>query len=390
MLGLDVYFRFGTNVVCLVREHSETGLNAEYEAYKKSLDDEVSSDSDFNEDDPDFERGVRGQYAGFVRVGQGVTTNSVKGDKRECGSFHGYDICPKVHLHDFVSLDGHSHKGKVYWVKRFRYCFKPSCPICAKSGWAVREARSIEFRIKQFERGGLDREGKRFNGLGRAEHIIWSPASSDYGLSFEKLRAKMFADLKACHVAGGVEIFHMERFANWYEAKIKNIPVGWRISLHFHVIGFIDGGYSRCRNCKKSRTECLKCDGFDGCARRVHFGYVDDKGKKHEGDGAIIKVKGVRKTVFGTAWYQLNHATMRVGVERQRVARWFGTCSYRKLQLRNAERYVRKCPICASDLVRGRFVGAGSGDGGAWWLSEGESDFLDGRGVPNWIVLDSG
>ena len=190
-------------------DYSKSELDIEYDAFVKSLGGEVSSDSDFAEDAPDFRRGLRGQWAGHVRVGQGTVTNPVNGDKKECGSFHGYDICDKVDLHDLVDLDGHCHKGKVYWVKRFRWCFKPSCPVCFKRGWAVREARSIAYRIKQFENGGRDANGKRFNGLGEAEHFIWSPAPSDYGLSFEKLREKMFADLKAAvGLWGALDVSH--------------------------------------------------------------------------------------------------------------------------------------------------------------------------------------
>lgn len=42
---------------------------------------------------------------------------------------------------------------------------------------------------------------------------------------------------------------------------------------------------------------------------------------------------GERRTVGGTAWYQLNHATVKVGVKCFRVVTWFGVCSYRKLKV---------------------------------------------------------
>lgn len=347
---------------------------------------EIEFDGDFREDEPDFEKKLRGLWNGFIRVGQGKVTNGIETGKKACGNYYGTVGCPHVEKHKFTDLYGVNHSNKIPWFKLFRYCDKPECCECYKHGWAVREARSIEKRIKAAEQL-----------FGKAEHLVWSPSSKHYGLSFEKLREMMFRDLKACHVIGGVEIFHMERFAKAWEAREKGVPEGWRISLHFHIIGFIDGGFSRCRLCKKSKLECLKCDGFDGCARRVHFGYVDGRGRKHEGNGNIIKVAVGRRThraderssVFGTAWYQLNHATMRVGVKRQRVARWFGVCSYRKMHLKNDDRFVRKCPLCGEDLVHIRYVGEGRFDGGCDFLREGESDFFDSNGVPQWVVEGS-
>jgi hypothetical protein len=132
----------------------------------------------------------------------------------------------------------------------------------------------------------------------------------------------------------------------------------------------------------------LTCSGFDGRARRVHFGYVDGAGRKHEGDGAIIKVGGKRKTLWGTAYYQLNHSTIRVGVKRQNVGVWFGVAGKRKLKLKNADRFHYTCPLCASDMVHGQFVGVGAVDGGQWWLKEGETDFLDSRGVPQFVKIE--
>jgi hypothetical protein len=330
-----------------------------------------------HEKEPNFEKGITGQWNGFVRVGQGSVTNGAETGKRACGGYFGVDFCEHTDLHNYVGLDGVNYAGKASWVKRFRSCDKPTCPICYQR-WAQRQARHVEERVKVLE----------WELRMKAEHIIWSCVLDDYALPFDKLRAKMHRDLKACGVVGGYEIFHMERFANWYEAKVKGLPAGWRISLHFHIIGFIEGGYDRCRGCRKSKVECLKCSGFDGRARRVHFGYVDGAGRKHAGDGAIIKVRAERKTIWGTAYYQLNHATIRVGVKRQNVGRWFGVAGKRKLKLKNEDRFRYTCPLCQHDMVHGQFVGEGSVDGGEWWLREGETDYLDSRGVPQFVKVD--
>jgi hypothetical protein len=58
------------------------------------------------------------------------------------------------------------------------------------------------------------------------------------------------------------------------------------------------------------------------------------------------------------------------------------------LKLKNEDRFRYTCPICASDMVHGQFVGAGAVDGGEWWLREGESDFLDSRGVPQFVKVE--
>jgi hypothetical protein len=49
-------------------------------------------------------------------------------------------------------------------------------------------------------------------------------------------------------------------------------------------------------------------------------------------DGYVVKVLGKRKTVFGTAWYQLHHATIRLGIKRFQSVTWFGNMGYRKLR----------------------------------------------------------
>lgn len=56
-----------------------------------------------------------------------------------------------------------------------------------------------------------------------------------------------------------------------------------------------------------------------------------------------------RKTVFGTAWYQLHHSSVKKDVKHFHVATWFGVCSYRKLKV-TVEYRKEVCPICQHDL----------------------------------------
>jgi len=192
--------------------------------------------------------------------------------------------------------------------------------VCYKHGWAVRQAGKIEMRLKE--------ASKHF---GLVEHIVCSVPVRDYGLSYEVLRKKAVKILKVRGVVGGVLIFHGFRY---------NLSKHWYWSPHFHVLGFVYGGYNRCRHCKR-KSNCLKgCGGFD-----------DVSWQNFQKDGWYVKVLGKRKTVGGTAWYQLNHASVKKNVARFHVSTWFGVCSYRKLKV-TVEVKKRICPICQHDLVR--------------------------------------
>jgi hypothetical protein len=262
-------------------------------------------------------------YGDYELVGHGKVTDF------SCGKFLGFRGCNRTELHEKTTLDGVNYNGKVFVRKVHCTCHKPTCPICYKNGWAVREAKMIAARLFECS--------KRF---GQVEHIIVSVPHSDYALTLDTLRKKVVQKvLKSRGIVGGVLIFHAFRYRN-REALLKGIfhPQGWYLSPHFHVLGYILGGYGKCRSCKFAKDEtfigCRGCVGFEGRTRRSF-----DK------DGYIVKVKGARKSVVGTAWYQLNHASLKRGVERFRVETWFGTCSYRKLEV-TPELRKDVCPIC--------------------------------------------
>ena len=274
-----------------------------------------------------------GVFGDFQLVGHGQQTNS------KCGRFISFKGCIRTELHDKVTLDGVNYKGKVFVRKVHASCDKPTCPVCFKSGWAVREADRIAQRIKE--------ASKRF---GLAEHVIVSVPKSDYGLDFENLRLKAVKILYSRGVIGGVLIFHGFRYRAFdvFRGGIRNMR-GWYWSPHFHCIGFILNGYAQCRHCHnfedKGVYTCAGCSGFEACTRRLF-----------EKDGYIVKVKGERKTIMGTAWYQLNHSSVKVGVSRFHVATWFGNCSYRKLKV-TYEKRKEVCPICQHDLIALRYLG---------------------------------
>jgi len=266
-------------------------------------------------DEPDVEN-TYGSYGDFQLVGKDKVTNGY------CGTFKCFYGCARVELHNKITLDGVKYRNKVYVRKVFNSCDKPSCPVCYKFGWAVRQAGKIEMRLAE--------ASKRF---GLVEHIVATVPPKFYGLSLEALRIKIVKVLKARGIIGGVLIFHGFRY---------NLSKSWYWSPHFHVLGFILGGYP-CRSCKK------KC--YKGCGE-----FEDRKYRCYEKDGCIVRVLGKRKTVGGTAWYQLNHASVKKGVVRFHVATWFGVCSYRKLKV-SAEYQKNVCPICGHILVRLDYFG---------------------------------
>ena len=116
-------------------------------------------------------------------------------------------------------------------------------------------------------------------------------------------------------------------------------------SPHYHVLGYIEGGYNRCRNCKR-KWNCLKdCGGFDDRAWQAFLK-----------DGYYVKVLGKRETVFGTAHYQLNHATIRIGIKRFHAVTWFGSCGNRKFKSEELKSEA-SCPVCGGEMVRAVYVG---------------------------------
>jgi hypothetical protein len=282
---------------------------------------------------------------GWKRVATGEVTNS------NCGRQLKYMGCNDVEKHDFVSLDGVNHKGEVYVQIVYGSCGKASCPICAKFGWAVRQAKVVEKNIKEVSKK-----------LGQPEHIVVSVPCEWYGLKYETIRNRVMKGLHERGITSGFIIPHAERFANKVEAKWKNVPFGWRFSLHFHVIGFITGGFGRCRSCSKVRgsdygkpceSVCEGCSGFEAVTRRMN-----------EKDSLIVKVaedksgaKRVRNTIGGTVWYQLNHASYRIGNGRghPHVGTYFGACKGMKLTVEKKEAC---CPLCGGKLEQLDYLGS--------------------------------
>ena len=260
-------------------------------------------------------------HENYMPVGRGVKSSPV------CGRWRSLSVCKKVEGHKGIFVDGKDCTNKVVVRHNHLWCHKSSCPICFIRGWSVRGARSIEGRLVEAEK----------RGFGKVEHIMVSVGVADRGLSESVMRKKCRDVLLDRGVIGGCMIFHGYR-----EDKSRGVLV-W--SPHYHVLGFVLDGYGRCRECER-KWNCLKgCGGFD-----------DRAWQAFQKDGYYVKVLAERKTVFGTAWYQLNHATLRLGVKRFHVVTWFGACGNRKFKSQKLEAEV-VCPVCGSEMVRSAYVG---------------------------------
>jgi len=263
-------------------------------------------------------------YGDYKLVGNDEVTNQY------CGVFLHYKGCLRTELHNHTDLFGKNYAEMIFLHKSQNWCNKPSCPVCFKSGWAVRQAHRVEMRLKEL-----------VNHYGEAEHIVCSVPSRDFYMEFKPLRRKAVKILKSRGVIGGCLIFHAFRY---------NHTKHWYFSPHWHILGVVRGGFARCRHCKfavcMGKGNFYKCDGFEARTRRLF-----------EKDGYIVKVFGERKSIFGTAWYQLNHASLKIGVNRFHVCTWFGVASYRKLKV-TIEKHKVTCPICMHDLVTLRYFGS--------------------------------
>ena len=294
--------------------------------------------------DSQFEHGC------FKLVGHGDKTND------KCGVFSGrYMGCDRVDSHDKTTLDGVNHAGKVHVSRAIIHtCDKPDCPICFKDGWAKRQARTALALLE---------EASKHYGL--PEHIITTFPPRDWELPIEKLRAKARKAMTDRGILSGISIFHGFRF----HKKLRY----WRWGVHFHCVGFVLGGMRRCRRCPKTygKVNCAGCDGFWGRTFRAY-----------EKDGIIVKIKGKRKSVGGTLWYQLNHATVKKGSTRFKVATYFGVLHRMKVTVE-----LRKsvCPICGHDLVKLRYVGSLIDPFFLLYARNFEADYLEQPKI-EWVV----
>lgn len=334
------------------------------EAFERSLDERVRLNRQILEN-PYWYLSV--DYKGhedFEPVGRGVKSSDY------CGKWMGFVVCKNTEGHQGLSVGGVDCTGKVVVRHKHTWCHKATCPVCFIRGWSVRGARSIVGRLE----AGVRR------GLGKIEHLAVSVPLEEYGLDEKVLRSKSRSALLVRGVVGGCMIFH------GFRKDRKRRVLVW--SPHYHSLSFVLGGYDRCRHCEHNPEVvghwdyCKDCNGFEGKTRR-----------EFKSDGFIVKVADAleeRKNVFGTAWYQLHHATVKVSfLRRFHAVTWFGVCGNRKyasVKLQSDD----KCPACGEEMVkcsyRGkRFIARGIGD--VDYVPLFVDDEFDESGEPNYVEV---
>jgi len=297
-------------------------------------------------------------HENYVPVGRGKKTSYI------CGLWTSVSVCKDVAAHNGVSVKGMDCTNKLVAWHNHLWCHSPLCPVCFIRGWSVRGARNIAGRLE---------EGVR-RGFGKVEHVTVSPKFADHGLPEEILREKCRLALLDRGVNGGEMTFHGYRVDT-----DRNVL---KYSPHYHCEGFIEGqGFDRCRGCVHAREDCANCSGFKG--REVR-GY-----KK---DGILVKVHAERTTVFGTAHYLLNHATIRLGIKRFHTVTWFGKCGNRKYAAGKSESKA-VCPACGGEGVKCYYVGKHhlvKDIGDRDYMPLFVDDEFDEKGEPNYIEIVGG
>jgi len=262
----------------------------------------------------------------YPLVGGGDVTDD------SCQRWRGWKICLNVAAHEAAGKSG------VFTRKVHFNCFKWTCPLCLRTGTAIREARKIEARlVRASERLGLD-----------VEHVFISMSPKDYGIGDEKVLRAMA--LKACAelgIVGGSLIFHGSRHRRFDRIKgsgFRQFGTDW--SPHYHDLAFMKGGYT-CRECNR-KSNCLEgCGGFD-----------DRRWQYYQKTGVYVKVVyQKRKSVFNTAWYQLHHASIKRDAKRAHIGTWHGVCSYRNMGKVKVMKSAGECPICKRPLENGVYTG---------------------------------
>jgi hypothetical protein len=199
------------------------------------------------------------------------------------------------------------------------------------------------------------------------EHIICSLPKDDYGLTYKEAKRKAVKILGSCGVFGGVMVPHGNRID-------KSTGVE-SFSPHFHSLGFVSPSYDKCRRCKGA--DCYTCDGTEGRCYRVF-----------RDTGYIVKVMSEeRRTVGGTAFYELSHASTDMSKKGFRVAVWFGRTGYNNLGVK-FEKPRFRCPQCGSDCGFLEYVGPKRpviDKSDPKFKRQSYEPFLEG-GKPAWIV----
>ena len=296
------------------RRDFERVIDEWYEAYRRDFVPDRSGRVHLGVPQPVTKR-VETRIKNFVVAGSGEVTRDT------CGGF----------LSHYGCLQHWKHHGKgVYAMKLYSSCDRPLCSACSKFGWAPKEANLIVDRF-------LACEEKNF---GQIEHLVCSAPLEAYDLTLKEFNAKARETLFSLDVLGGVMIFHGIR----HQDKPNN--------PHAHVLGWIKGGYARCRFCSHKNNCSADCEGFDNRRWQLFLK-----------TGWYVKVMlEERKSIGATAWYQLNHCSVDPFKRRFRATSWFGVAGYNNLgvkRVKHARVNPRSlCPECSGQMGFLKHVGS--------------------------------
>jgi len=181
--------------------------------------------------------------------------------------------------------------------------------VCYKS-WLVKTTEKMVDRI----------EGGKPSTHRKPIHVTVSPAPSEWDKfktldGFRKLRRKAIKISKQAGIKGGCTVPHPYR-----ENRKTHL---WRWSPHIHVIG---------------------------------YGWVTGTKQIYNKTGWIVQNHRIRKTVGGTAYYQLTHAGIRQGIH---AVSWFGILSWKNLKRDPMRAEPETCPICGNRLRAVIYLGTG-------------------------------
>jgi hypothetical protein len=295
-------------------------------------------------------------HTNYVPAGRGSPTSEM------CGRWVGFDVCTNIAGHEGIFVEGVDCTGKHILRHRHLWCHSAQCPICWNRGWSVRGAMHIEARIKTAEE----------RSLGSADHISVNLPEKYWNLPEEAQRKIAKQALVDRGVTWGCEIFH------GFRPSYDGTRLVW--SCHYHTLSHAPM-LQKCRDCHLACAEHKDCDGFTNRNYRTF-----------EKDGIIVKVHKKRKTIFGSAFYEMNHSTVRVGLRRSHVVSWFGLVSNRKFRGEPSEA-VSKCPVCTEKMHRGSYLGKetiAKNVGDPLYRAWLAVDPFDEHGEPNTIVWGMG
>jgi len=257
----------------------------------------------------------RGKEA-FVPSGRGVVSSDA------CASVHGQNVCKDVEAHKGVVKKDYNgvvtdFTDKIIVRLIHWWCKNGHCPRCWLRGWSVVSARHGERRV--------DMAVKR--GFGEPLHVIVSAPLASYGKLERDLRKDARKALRVRGFFGGLLVYHHFRIDRERDVL--------KVGKHYHCLCF-------------NRSFNRGVGGVDEAYERL----TREEFKK---DGWIVKVKDRRATVFGTLYYELNHASLKLGLKRFQAVTYFGEMAYNNFKggVLDVKAEV-KCPVCAKEMVKCR------------------------------------